>query len=119
MQKKTVRKYRRADSSSRSVTEVLDELTLDEMFNKFMTFKKTEGLAPRTIDEYYKHFDNIKEFLEENKKKKNITEKSVNLNLWLRISSFSNLKIPKHSLFVHMSMNCRIGRRVCEVFHLN
>ncbi|MEH7085281.1 tyrosine-type recombinase/integrase [Neobacillus drentensis] len=55
----------------------MDELTLDEMFNKFMTFKKTEGLAPRTIDEYYKHFDNIKEFLEENKTNKNITVEDI------------------------------------------
>ncbi|WML26325.1 hypothetical protein [Neobacillus sp. OS1-33] len=48
MQKKTVRKYRRGEGNGKSGTDVLDDLTLDEMFSKFMTFKKTEGLAPRT-----------------------------------------------------------------------
>jgi integrase/recombinase XerD len=43
----------------------LDELTLDEMFDKFMTFKKTQALAPRTLSEYYIRFENIKDFLGE------------------------------------------------------
>ncbi|WP_187373203.1 hypothetical protein [Bacillus rubiinfantis] len=46
---KTVRKYKRGDSSNKSVKEVLDELTLDDMFTKFMIFKKTDGLAPERL----------------------------------------------------------------------
>ncbi|MGG1679913.1 hypothetical protein ACIFOT_29975 [Neobacillus sp. NRS-1170] len=53
MQKKTVRKYKRGDSTGRNSKKILDALTLDEMFDKFMTFKKTEALAPRTIQELY------------------------------------------------------------------
>jgi integrase/recombinase XerD len=40
-------------------------LTLDVMFDKFMTAKKTEGLASRTIDEYYNNYANLKKFLGE------------------------------------------------------
>ncbi|ETI67255.1 tyrosine-type recombinase/integrase [Neobacillus vireti] len=60
---KTVRKYKRGESTGRNTKKILDALTLDEMFDKFMTFKKTEALAPRTIREYYIHFDYLKEFL--------------------------------------------------------
>jgi integrase/recombinase XerD len=38
-----------------------------------MTIKKTEGLAPRTIEEYIIHFGYIKEFLGEDKTNTNIT----------------------------------------------
>ncbi|MEH7419569.1 hypothetical protein V7266_30520 [Neobacillus drentensis] len=49
---KTFRKYKRGESIGRSTKKILNALTLDEMFDKFMTFKKTEALAPRTIEEY-------------------------------------------------------------------
>jgi integrase/recombinase XerD len=61
MQKKPIRKYKRGQAG-KQVKEVLDELTLDEMFERFMTFKKTEALAPRTISDYYNHFEYFKEF---------------------------------------------------------
>jgi integrase/recombinase XerD len=38
-------------------------LTLDEIFNKYMIVKKTEGLAPRTIAEYYNNYELLKEYL--------------------------------------------------------
>ncbi|MFJ7729274.1 hypothetical protein ACIQXV_24515 [Neobacillus sp. NPDC097160] len=60
---KVIRKYKRGQGSSKSTKKVLDELTLEELFDKFMTFKKTEALAPRTINEYYIHFNYLKEFL--------------------------------------------------------
>lgn len=53
---KVIRKYKRGQVSGKRITKVLDVLTLDDMFDKFMTFKKTEALAPRTIREYYIHF---------------------------------------------------------------
>jgi len=40
-------------------------LTLDEMFDKFMTAKKIEGLASRTIDEYFTNYTYLKVFLGE------------------------------------------------------
>ena len=43
---KTVRKYNRGQGSGRSAKKVLDDFTLDEMFDKFMDFKKTEALPP-------------------------------------------------------------------------
>lgn len=48
-------------------------LTLDEMFNKFMTAKKTEGLASRTIDEYYNNYAYLKVFLGEEMTNENVT----------------------------------------------
>jgi integrase/recombinase XerD len=61
MQKKPIRKYKRGQAG-KQVREVLDELTLDEMFEKFMTFKKTEALSTRTISDYYNHFEYFKEY---------------------------------------------------------
>ncbi|WP_413299720.1 tyrosine-type recombinase/integrase [Bacillus sp. 1P10SD] len=70
---KTVRKYKRGQGNGKSTKRVLDELTLDEMFGKFMTFKKTEALALRTINEYYIHFEYLKEFLGEDMTSENVT----------------------------------------------
>jgi integrase/recombinase XerD len=70
---KIIRKYKRGQGSGKSTNKVLDELTLDEMFDKFMTFKKTEALAPRTLSEYYIHFDYLKDFLGDNMTNESIT----------------------------------------------
>ncbi|WP_244933534.1 hypothetical protein [Neobacillus mesonae] len=70
---KTVHKYKRGETIGRSTEKILDALTLDEMFEKFMTFKKTEALAPRTIREYYIHFDYLKEFLGNDLTNENVT----------------------------------------------
>jgi len=48
-------------------------LTLDQMFNKFMTAKKTEGLAPRTLVEYYNNYVYLKGFLGEEMTNENVT----------------------------------------------
>lgn len=73
MQKKPKSKLKIRDGSKKKTQVDSDVLTLDEMFVKFMTAKKTEGLAPRTIDEYYKHYDNLKEFLGEDMTNENVT----------------------------------------------
>jgi integrase/recombinase XerD len=70
---KIIRKYKRGQGSGKSTKKVLDELTLDEMFDKFMAFKKTEALAPRTLSEYYIHFVYLKGFLGEDMTNENIT----------------------------------------------
>ncbi|MFD4820870.1 tyrosine-type recombinase/integrase [Peribacillus butanolivorans] len=43
------------------------------MFDKLMTAKKTEGLASRTIDEYYNNYAYLKEFLGEEMTNENVT----------------------------------------------
>jgi integrase/recombinase XerD len=70
---KTIRKYKRGQGSTKSTKEVLDVLALDELFEKFMTVKKTEALAPRTLEEYYIHFRYLKDFLGEDMTNKNIS----------------------------------------------
>ncbi|MEH7494762.1 hypothetical protein [Neobacillus niacini] len=40
-----IRKYKRGLGNGRSTKKVLDELSLDEIFDKFMTFKNPETLA--------------------------------------------------------------------------
>jgi integrase/recombinase XerD len=70
---KAIRKYKRGQGSGKSTKKVMDELTLDEMFDKFMTFKKTEALAPRTLSEYYIHFEYLKNFLGEDMTNESIT----------------------------------------------
>jgi integrase/recombinase XerD len=50
--RKGVRKHGRV-TATRKVTE---SFTMVEMFDKFMWFKNSEGLAPRTVEEYQIHF---------------------------------------------------------------
>lgn len=49
------------------------DLTLTEMFERFMEVKKTEGLAKRTIDDHYLHFGYFCEFIERDLKNDEIT----------------------------------------------
>jgi hypothetical protein len=37
---------------------------MSEMFERFMWFKKSEGLAPRTIEEYQIHFQWLLDYLD-------------------------------------------------------
>ena len=50
--RKSVRKHGRIEQL-RTVTE---SFTMWEMFDRFMWFKQSKGLAPRTIEEYLIHF---------------------------------------------------------------
>ncbi|MBI0576759.1 tyrosine-type recombinase/integrase [Neobacillus cucumis] len=50
--RKGVRKHGRV-TATRKVTE---SFTMVEMFERFMWFKNSEGLAPRTVEEYGQHF---------------------------------------------------------------
>lgn len=40
------------------------DLTLSEMFNRFMLYKETEALTKITLNDYYKHFHYLMEFLD-------------------------------------------------------
>ncbi|WP_100404238.1 tyrosine-type recombinase/integrase [Bacillus solitudinis] len=73
MQKKSKPKLKIRTGSKKETLVDSDILTLDEMFVKFMTAKQTEGLAPRTINEYYQHYDNLKDFLGQDMTNENIT----------------------------------------------
>ncbi|MGG0250731.1 phage integrase SAM-like domain-containing protein [Peribacillus frigoritolerans] len=73
MQKKPKPKFKIREGSKKKTQVDSDVLSLDEMLVKFMTVKKAEGLAPRIIDEYYKHYDNLKEFLGEDMMNENVT----------------------------------------------
>lgn len=61
---KTIRKYKRGNNA-KSTNKVTDELTLFEMFDRFMTVKKTEALSSRTITDYYSNFEYFKKYLVE------------------------------------------------------
>lgn len=63
MSKKPVmRKYQRSKIIKPNVTV---SSSLSEMFNRFMLFKKTEGLAKATLSDYYLHFKYLMDYLEE------------------------------------------------------
>jgi hypothetical protein len=50
---KTVRKYSRCSTSRKKLDP--NQLTLTQMFEKFMIFKATEGLTEITLNDYKKH----------------------------------------------------------------
>jgi integrase/recombinase XerD len=54
--RKTNRKGTRNSQSLNRVRSVEQRLTLFEMFERFMNYKQTEGLAKPTIQQYYEHF---------------------------------------------------------------
>ncbi|WP_040205125.1 tyrosine-type recombinase/integrase [Neobacillus jeddahensis] len=56
MQRKVNRKFKRETSVS-NVNISQDSYTMSEMFERFMLLKKSEGLARRTIKEYYINYD--------------------------------------------------------------
>lgn len=67
-----MRKYKRGQGTN-NVRRISEHLTLSEMFEKFISVKKTEGLATRTIHDYLTHFDYFKSFLGEDLSKDEIT----------------------------------------------
>ncbi|KON88876.1 integrase [Sporosarcina globispora] len=61
---KTIRKYKRGQGTS-STKKVIDSLTLFEMFERFMTVKKTEALSVRTLADYKTNFEYFKQYVVE------------------------------------------------------
>jgi integrase/recombinase XerD len=66
---KTVRKGRRLNTTPK----VNFDLTLVEMFERFLVAKRSEALAKRTLEDYETHFGYFYEFLEGDIKADNIT----------------------------------------------
>ena len=60
--RKTNRKGIRNSQSLNRVRSVEQRLTLFEMFERFMNYKQTEGLAKPTIQQYYEHFHYLTDY---------------------------------------------------------
>jgi integrase/recombinase XerD len=72
MATKVKRKLTRSVSSSKRGRQSAS-LTMAEMFERFMLFKKTEGLTKVTINDYYLHYNYLLEFLERDIEKEEMT----------------------------------------------
>jgi integrase/recombinase XerD len=72
MATKVKRKLTRSVSTSRRGRQSAS-LTMAEMFERFMLFKKTEGLTKVTINDYYLHYNYLLEFLERDIEKEEMT----------------------------------------------
>jgi integrase/recombinase XerD len=62
MQHKNIRKLRRT-TNQLPLSQTRNNLLLDDLIEKFMMLKKTEALAPRTIQDYYINFQYLKNYL--------------------------------------------------------
>ncbi|MED1599660.1 tyrosine-type recombinase/integrase, partial [Alkalihalophilus marmarensis] len=75
--KPVLRKYSRTSSKRNQLLKSSNNLTLSEMFERFMSFKETEGLSKRTLNDYHKHFAYLMEYLEDD-----IEASQINLDLF-------------------------------------
>src|SRR5690554_622019 len=76
MSKELMLKQKRKRKTTRSPSDlriIQEALTLVEMFERFMAFKKTEGFAKQTIADYYTHFQYFYEYLGGNLAQNEIT----------------------------------------------
>src|SRR4051812_15868783 len=48
---------------NRGLNESMNELTITEMFEEFMLIKKGEGLAKRTVAEYYTNYNYFVDYI--------------------------------------------------------
>jgi integrase/recombinase XerD len=64
----TKRKFKRKgvflrSESKHAITKEMAELTLKEMHLRFMRYKRSEGLAPRSLNDYEEHFGYLLDFI--------------------------------------------------------
>lgn len=59
-----MRKKRKYTRNPTFCKQIDHELTMNEMFEQFMFIKKSEGLAPRTIKEYYVNYEYFLDYTE-------------------------------------------------------
>ncbi|MEC1768315.1 tyrosine-type recombinase/integrase [Schinkia azotoformans] len=93
----TNRKYSR-NSTGKSIRVDLN-LTLEEMFERFISFKQTEGLQERTLNDYYMHFTMLMDYIG-----KDITRDEITEDLFLDYSAYM---IHERGLAPH-TVNLRI-----------
>jgi len=70
---KTVRKYARSNATKKSINVDINNLTLTQMFEKFMVYKETEGLTKTTLDGYHINFKYLINFTDGDLPKNEIT----------------------------------------------
>jgi integrase/recombinase XerD len=68
-----MRKGTRKHGRVTTVRKVTESFTMTEMFERFMWFKNSEGLAPRTIEEYQLHFQWLLDYLAQDLSKEQMT----------------------------------------------
>jgi integrase/recombinase XerD len=56
-----------------AIKKVTESLTMKEMFERFIWFKQSEGLAPRTMEEYHIHFQWLLNYLDKDLSREEIT----------------------------------------------
>lgn len=61
--RKTQRKGSRSTQNIKRFKQTEQKMTLFEMFERFMAFKQTDGLAKPTIQGYYEHFHYLNDYL--------------------------------------------------------
>ena len=61
--RKTQRKGSRNTQNIKRFKQTEQKMTLFEMFERFITFKQTEGLAKPIIQGYYEHFHYLNDYL--------------------------------------------------------
>ena len=61
--RKTNRKGVRITQNGNRLKNTEQKMTLFEMFERFMNYKQTEGLAKPTIQGYYEHFHYLNDYL--------------------------------------------------------
>lgn len=61
--RKTQRKGTRSTQNVNRFKNTEKKMTLFEMFERFMSYKQTEGLAKPTIQGYYEHFHYLNDYL--------------------------------------------------------
>lgn len=114
--RKGVRKHGRV-TTTKKVTE---NLTMTEMFERFMWFKQSEGLAARTMEEYHIHFKWLLDFTEQDLSKEEIT-----LEVFLEWNDFlknekgpqptkDNIQIRTMRAFLHW---CFLEQLIDEPIH--
>jgi integrase/recombinase XerD len=64
-ERKTIKKGRRTGPIQKDTPRISrTNFTLTEMFERFLIFKSSEGLSPRTLEDYEIHFNYLINFLE-------------------------------------------------------
>lgn len=61
--RKSKRKFSRERSTTTNAQGLLLDLSLVEMFERFMAQRRTEGLATKTLEDYELHFGYLVEFV--------------------------------------------------------
>jgi integrase/recombinase XerD len=83
-ERKTVKKGRRTGRIKKDTPRITrTNFTLTEMFERFLIFKSSEGLSPRTLEDYETHFNYLINFLEVD-----ISNEDITTDLFIEYRNF-------------------------------